>query len=205
MILGETQLDDDLKKSVQVINNEANRARKVIQNLLSFARKHSSEKQSSSINDIIENTIMLKEYDYRKHKIKVIKNLDPGLPNTMADSNQLQQVFLNLLINAEQAMLANKENREIIIESKCSESSKDKQNNSEKMIKISFKDHGSGIDEKHIEKIFNPFFSTKPDGVGTGLGLSVSYGIIEDHGGKISVESKKNEGATFFIELPVIV
>ena len=205
MILGETQLDDDLKKSVQVINNEASRARKVIQNLLSFARKHSSEKQSSSINDIIENTILLKEYDYRKHKIKVIKNLDPGLPNTMADSNQLQQVFLNLLINAEQAMLANKGNREINIESKCSESSKDKQNNSEKMIKISFKDHGSGIDEKHIEKIFDPFFSTKPDGVGTGLGLSVSYGIIEDHGGKISVESKKNEGATFFIELPVIV
>jgi len=73
------------------------------------------------------------------------------------------------------------------------------------LTKISFKDHGSGIDEKHIEKIFDPFFSTKPVGVGTGLGLSVSYGIIEDHGGKISVESKKNEGATFFIELPVIV
>ena len=112
---------------------------------------------------------MLKEYDYRKHKIKVIKNLDPGLPNTMADSNQLQQVFLNLLINAEQAMLEQSDNRKIIIESKCNENLDNIKKKSEKVINILFKDHGSGIDEKHIEKIFDPFFSTKPDGVGTVL------------------------------------
>lgn len=205
MILGETTLDDDLKKSVQVINNEANRARKVIQNLLSFARKHSSEKQLSSINDIIENTVMLKEYDYRKHNINVTKKLDPQLPDTMADPNQLQQVFLNLLINAEQAMLEQNEKREITIESKCNETQDDIKKKSEQVINISFKDHGSGIDEIHIKNIFDPFFSTKPEGIGTGLGLSVSYGIIKDHGGSITVQSNKNEGATFFIELPVIV
>jgi two-component system NtrC family sensor kinase len=204
MILGEENLDEQLRRPIDVIYNEANRARKVIQNLLSFARKHSPEKQYASINEILERTLSLKEYDLRKNNIELIKKLAPELPASMADPNQLQQVFLNLIINAEQAMVESEESRrQIVVESKVKNGRNKLMTDGDKIIEISFCDCGPGIAEKNLKKIFDPFFTTKPVGRGTGLGLSVSYGIIKEHGGDIFVISKEGEGATFFIELPI--
>ncbi|MGH7889184.1 MAG: PAS domain S-box protein, partial [Thermodesulfobacteriota bacterium] len=205
MILGEENKDEQFRKSIDVIYNEANRARKVIQNLLSFARKHSPEKQCSYINEILERTLSLKEYDLRKNNIEVIKKLDNHLPATMADPNQLQQVFLNLIINAEQAMVeSNETKRRIMIESRLKNGRGRFITDGDEIIEISFSDFGPGIAEKNLKKIFDPFFTTKPVGRGTGLGLSVSYGIIKEHGGEIYAQSKEGEGATFYIELPVV-
>ena len=205
MILGEENLDEQLRKPIDVIYNEANRARKVIQNLLSFARKHSPEKRYVSINEILERTVSLKEYDLRKNNIGLIRKLDPDLPPSMADPNQLQQVFLNLVINAEQAMIESDGNkRQIIIESRVKNGRSRLTSDGDKIIEVSFCDCGPGIAERNLKKIFDPFFTTKPVGRGTGLGLSVSYGIIKEHGGEIYVISKEGEGATFFIELPIV-
>ncbi|HWP92580.1 MAG TPA: PAS domain S-box protein [Thermodesulfobacteriota bacterium] len=204
MILGEENLDPQLRKSIDVIYNEANRARKVIQNLLSFARGHSPEKQFTSINEIMEKTLSLTEYDLRKNNIEVVKRFDPDLPGTMADPNQLQQVFLNLIINAEQAMSENAGKKQLIIESRVKNGQSRINTDVGSVIELSFHDNGPGITEKHLKKIFDPFFTTKPVGKGTGLGLSVSYGIIKEHGGEIYAHSKEGEGATFFIELPVV-
>ena len=204
MILGEENLDPQLRKSIDVIYNEANRARKVIQNLLSFARGHSPEKQFTSINEIMEKTLSLTEYDLRKNNIEVVKRFDPDLPGTMADPNQLQQVFLNLIINAEQAMSGNAGKKQLTIESRVKNGQSRISADVGSVIELSFRDNGPGITEKHLKKIFDPFFTTKPVGKGTGLGLSVSYGIIKEHGGEIYAHSREGEGATFFIELPVV-
>jgi two-component system NtrC family sensor kinase len=203
MILGEENIDEQIRKSVDVIYNEANRARKVIQNLLSFARKHSPEKLYTHINDVLEKTLSLKKYDLRKNNIEVIKELDPNLPATMADPNQLQQVFLNLIINAEQAMIEKEGKRRITITSRVKNGQSRIRPSGDDIIEISFRDTGPGISEKNMKNIFDPFFTTKPVGKGTGLGLSVSYGIIKEHGGEIYAVSKEGEGATFFIELPI--
>jgi len=205
MILGEENIDEQIRKSIDVIYNEANRARKVIQNLLSFARKHSSEKLYTHINDILERTLSLKEYDLRKNNIEVIKDFDPDLPATMADPNQLQQVFLNLIINAEQAMVEKEGKRQITIASRVKNGQSRIKSEGEDIIEISFRDTGPGISEKNMKNIFDPFFTTKPVGKGTGLGLSVSYGIIKEHGGEIYAVSKEGEGAAFFIELPITI
>ncbi len=205
MILEEENLEEQFRRSIDIVYNEANRARKVIQNLLSFARKHSPEKQYASINEILERTLSLKEYDLRKNNIELIKKLDPDLPATMADPNQLQQVFLNLIINAEQAMVESEEGkRRIVIESRVQNGRTRLITDGDKIIEISFCDCGPGIAEKNLKKIFDPFFTTKPLGRGTGLGLSVSYGIIKEHGGEIYALSKLGEGAMFFIELPIV-
>jgi two-component system NtrC family sensor kinase len=204
MILAEENLDPQFRRALDIIYREANRARKVIQNLLSFARKHSPEKQYTYINEVLEKTLLLKEYDLRKNSIEVIKNLDPELPGTMADSNQLQQVFLNLIINAEQAMAENEGKKQIVIESRVKNGQSRINPDGGSIIELSFRDTGPGIAEKHLKKIFDPFFTTKPVGKGTGLGLSVSYGIIKEHGGEIYALSREGEGATFIIELPIV-
>ncbi len=191
-----TQTDSRLAKNdLNKIVQEAMRANKIVKNLLTYARKEEPSKQSTNINDIITQTVDLRAYECKVNDIEIIQDLDPALSATMADPHQIKQVLLNILNNALQAI------QEREIKGKINISSE--QNDNYIIIKIS--DNGQGISDDTLSQIFNPFFTTKEVGRGTGLGLSVSYGIIKEHGGSIAVESKVGSGTTFIISLPVLI
>jgi len=189
-------LDERAKDSLLKINNLALRCQKIVQNLLSFARKQKPERILSDVNEIIERTIELRNYELQVNNIEIERDLDRHLPKTIADAHQLQQVFLNLITNAEQAMLEAHGRGKLAIRSRTDDSAG--------RIIVEVADDGPGIPETQLSKIFDPFFTTKEVGKGTGLGLSLSYGIIKEHDGNIYVRSRAGEGASFFIELPVI-
>lgn len=195
MLLQEYDEDEELSKIIRIIYNESERARKVIHNLLSFARQHKPDKEPCYLNDIIENTLSLADYELRKHNVTVEKNYDEKLSMINADPNQLQQVFLNLIINAQHAISEFKDSGNIKISTSLTPDSRYNQ--------ICVEDDGPGIPDKVKEKIFDPFFTTKPVGKGTGLGLSVSFGIIDKHSGEMSVESVEGKGTKFYIKIPV--
>ena len=204
LMLEEPDLDEETKKTVGIIYKESERARKVIQNMLSFARQHTPEKKEVFINQVIEDTLSLAEYDIRKSGIDVTKKFDSNLPLTMGEPNQLQQVFLNIIMNAVHAITDHQSEGTILIETSAFENETEDENGYKKFLKISITDDGPGIPQKTLEKIFDPFYTTKPVGKGTGLGLSVSFGIIIEHEGKIYAESTEGEGTAFNIELPII-
>lgn len=189
-------LDERARDSLLKINNLALRCQKIVQNLLSFARKQKPERTLSNVNDMLERTVELRSYELAVNNIEIVRDLDRNLPMTIADSHQLQQVFLNILTNAEQAMLQAHRRGRLEIRSRT-----DLANNN---IIVEFSDDGPGIPESQLSKIFDPFFTTKEVGKGTGLGLSLSYGLIKEHGGNIYAISKPGDGATFVIELPII-
>jgi signal transduction histidine kinase len=162
------------------ITREAERCAKIVNNLLTFSRTHKPEKSYVGINGIIERTLDLMAYQFRTDNIEVIKKLDPNLPKTMADFHQLQQVFLNIINNAYQAMKDKRETRILTVETE----------RSGLIIRIKFSDTGPGIPKGNLSRIFDPFFTTKEVGKGTGLGLSISYGIVKEHGGDIYVLSE---------------
>jgi two-component system NtrC family sensor kinase len=201
MLLSEEELGGEARDAIKSIHAESERAKKVIQNMLSFARKHNPEKEVIQVNDVIEKTLGLTDYELRKNSVTVVKDLDPDLPETVADPNQLQQVFLNLIINSQQAMSETEDTRQLTIRSRLKEP-EGKDGVSRNMIQVAFEDNGPGIPAASIKKIFDPFYTTKPKGKGTGLGLSVSFGIIKEHGGEIFVKSNEGKGVTFFVELP---
>jgi two-component system NtrC family sensor kinase len=189
---GNTQDAEDL----EVIIAQAERCSKIVKSLLGFSRKTTSEKALVSVNALLESTIAMVRNQAKFHNIRFTLSLDPALPSVAADPNQLQQVFLNLFINASDAM---NEKGEIAVTTRLSDgASADK-----RLVEIEFTDTGPGIPEGHLGKIFEPFFTTKPVGKGTGLGLAVSYGIIKKHEGNISVRSEPGKGASFFVRLPV--
>jgi PAS domain S-box-containing protein len=196
MILNEQNLDGESRKAVESINREAQRAKKVIQNLLSFARKHNPEKELIQINDVLEATLGLVNYELSNNSINITEDLDPGLPQIVADPHQLQQVFMNLIMNAQHAMEEAADKKELIIISKIKEGRKD-------FVQMIFEDNGPGIPGDKLPKIFDPFYTSKPKGKGTGLGLSVSFGIIKEHGGDIYAENTRKNGARFIIDLPI--
>jgi len=189
-------LDERARENLLKINNLALRCQKIVQNLLSFARKQKPERTLSSVNDMLERTVELRNYELSVNNIEIVRELDRSLPQTIADAHQLQQVFLNVITNAEYAMLQAHGRGRLVIRSRT-----DAQNN---RIVVEISDDGPGIPEAHLSKIFDPFFTTKEVGKGTGLGLSLSYGIIKEHGGNIYALSRPGEGATFVIELPII-
>ncbi|MFQ5876427.1 MAG: ATP-binding protein [Acidobacteriota bacterium] len=193
-ILLEKDLDARVRKSVARIRDEAERASRIVRNLLTFARKHKPESVMTDLNAVLGKTIELRAYDLRVKKIKVSTRLTPDLPRTLADPNQLLQVFMNIITNAEQAMVEahGKGGLEI-----GTSTAKDH-------IRVTIRDDGPGIHPDTLKKIFDPFFTTKPIGKGTGLGLSICHGIIKEHNGKISVASAVGEGTTFTIELPLV-
>ncbi len=189
-------LDDRAKENLLKINNLALRCQKIVQNLLSFARKQKPERTLSDLNEILEKTVELRSYELQVNNIEITRDLDRNLPKTIADAHQLQQVFLNVLTNAEQAMLEAHGKGHLTIRTHT-----DAQNT---RIVVEVTDDGPGIPESYLTRIFDPFFTTKEVGKGTGLGLSLSYGMIKEHGGNIYARSRLGEGSTFFIELPII-
>jgi len=186
-------IPDDIKRDIEVVYSEAQRAAQVVKNLLTFARKHAPAKQLVSINSTIEKVLELRAYEQRVSNIQVKTQFAPDLPQVMADYFQLQQVFLNIIINAEHFMIEAHNGGNLTI---TTERAGD-------IIKASFTDDGPGIAEENLGHLFDPFFTTKEVGKGTGLGLSICHGIIAEHGGRIYAESELGKGATFIVELPI--
>ncbi|UCE17451.1 MAG: PAS domain S-box protein [Gemmatimonadota bacterium] len=195
LLLMSPHLSEEAKQSIGKINQEAERARKIIQNLLAFARQQKPEKRRVQINEVINRVLDLRAYEMRVSNIEVVKKFDRKCSSLFIDEHQLQQVFMNIIINAEQAMLEAHGRGRLEVTTSC-DPERD-------VLQISFKDDGPGIADENLSRIFNPFFTTKPVGQGTGLGLSISYGIVEEHGGRITAVSREGQGATFTIELPV--
>lgn len=176
------------------LEGDTDRAIAIVRNLLSFARKQEPERKLISINEVIRSVTQLRAYDLRLSNIEVIEDLDPDLPETMADFQQMQQVFMNLIVNAEQAIREFRKNGRITVRSSRVEGN----------IRVTVTDDGPGIPREILGRIFEPFFTTKPVGKGTGLGLSICYGIVQEHQGQIAVESEEGHGATFTVELPIV-
>jgi two-component system NtrC family sensor kinase len=187
-------LDETTKSGVETIYREAQRAAKITRNLLSFGRRYAPEKSLISINEVIERTLDINAHRLQVNNIGAAVKLEPGLPKTMADPDQMQQVFVNIINNAEQAMLGGQGRGNLYIKTQKVGDN----------IRITFTDNGPGVSEENLKKIFDPFFTTKEVGKGTGLGLSICYGLVEGHGGHIYAYSKPGKGATFAIEIPIV-
>ena len=181
------------KADIEIICSEANRTATIVKNLLTFARQQSKEKQKLDINAPVLSILRMRERQQSVNNIKVETRLTAGLPRVMGNLSQLQQVFFNVTINAEQAMLSVRRKGVLLI---TSERRGD-------FVRVSFTDDGPGISPEHISRLFSPFFTTKEPGQGIGLGLSISHGIIAEHGGRIWAESTPGKGATFLVEVPV--
>lgn len=182
--------DDPLRKPLATIEKESLRCKRIVQNLLDFARRSKPAPHLTNINELIDASCNLVEHQTSLQNVKLVKGYDPTLPPIMADPNQLQQVFINIMLNAYQAM-PNGGTLHIATRVEGSE------------LQAIFTDTGTGIPPENVQHIFDPFFTTKEVGEGTGLGLSVSYGIIKAHGGDIEVESQVGKGTTFVIKLPL--
>ena len=194
----EVLLDSDLpttaKEHVRMVHSEAQRAARIVQNLLSFARSHEPEKRHMNVNTVLERALDLKESDFKISNINVTKFWAKNLNFTMVDEHQLIQAILNILSNAEKAMFVAQGKGELMITTSQTGSK----------IRISVADNGPGIPHAHLNKVFDPFFTTNEVGEGTGLGLSICYAIVRQHEGELWAESQLGIGSTFHIELPII-
>jgi two-component system NtrC family sensor kinase len=194
LLLAEKRFPPDQRTAAETIYSEARRASRIVQNLLTFARQHKAEKVPTAINQVLDDTLELRGYELRVRGIDVRREYDETLDDTMADAHQLQQVFLNLITNAEQAMeQRDGQHHRLTVRTRRNGDS----------LRIEVEDTGGGIPPNLIERIFNPFFTTKPTGSGTGLGLSISLGIVREHEGRIWAENASSNGARFIVELPV--
>lgn len=189
---------DDIRTYSQYlkdIGDQSRRCKTIVQNLLKFAQSSTKVAfEPVDLNSVLMDTLAFTCHQMEMSRVELITNLADSLPKVMGNSNQLQQVFTNIILNAVQAMPQGGELRvstEMIDEK------------TQKMIQIAFSDTGCGIPKENLDKVFEPFFTDKKVGQGTGLGLSVSYGIVKDHGGNIEVESTEGKGATFTVILPL--
>jgi PAS domain S-box-containing protein len=194
LLLDRKDIPVDIKRDVEVINEGAQRVAGIIKKLLVFARQTKPERTYVDVNEIINTTLELRAYSLHSSNIKVILQLDPDLPMTVADPGQLQQVFLNLIMNAEAEVKLVHGGGKLAIKTEQIGDN----------LRVSFKDNGLGIARENLERIFNPFFTTRKVGQGTGLGLSVCHGIVTEHKGRIWAESQLGKGATFIMELPIV-
>ena len=186
-------VSDDVKEDLKVINREAQRTAGIVKNLLTFARKHETEKKPVHIHNIIQNVLELRAYEQKVNNIQVNTQFASDLPEITADGFRLQQVFINIIINAEHFMIETHGRGTLTI---TTERARD-------IIRASFADDGPGIAKENLGHMFDPFFTSKEVGKGTGLGLSICHGIITEHGGRIYAKSKLGKGATFIVELPI--
>ena len=193
--LAQKSLDAGTTRGIEIILHEAERAAKIVRQLLTFARKRQSTRTMVDLNQIVRETLALRAYEQRVTNITLIDALAAGLPQIFADPHQLQQVLLNLVINAEQAMISANGRGMLVVRSW--------HDMDRGMLVLEINDDGPGVPPDVQAKIFDPFFTTKDVGKGTGLGLTVAYAIVQEHGGRIRVESPASRGASFFVELPV--
>ncbi len=195
---------EDMHKQIEPIEKNTKRMMTIINHLRAFSRQSKAEYYALNVNNVIEESFLMVGEQLRLRNIEVKKSLDPKLPQIKGDTNQLEQVFLNLITNARDAIMekygnekpmnGNTESIEIITKPSATDDS---------LIEILFKDSGNGIKEKDQTNIFDPFYTTKEVGKGTGLGLSISYGIINDHKGQIEVAETGPEGTMFKVTLPI--
>ena len=186
-------IPEDIKDDLKIINREAQRTAQVVRNLLTFARRHETTKNQMDINKAIQSVLELRAYEQKVHNITVITSFDPDLPEITADVFRLQQVFVNIVINAEFFMVQAHGRGTLTITTERKGDT----------TRVSFADDGPGIKKEHLRHLFDPFFTTKEVGKGTGLGLSICHGIVTEHGGQVYAESKPDKGATFIVELPI--
>jgi len=194
LLLARDDMHESIRDDVESIYGQAQRAAKITANLLSFSRKHCPERTLISVNEAVQQSLDLHAYRLRVNNIELSTELHPGLPWIMADFHQLQQVFVNIVVNAEHAMLdAHGRGRLRVRTEQAGE-----------VIRVLLADDGPGVSEDNLKRVFDPFFTTKKVGEGTGLGLSICYGIVEQHGGHIYADSEPGKGARFVVELPVV-
>jgi signal transduction histidine kinase/CheY-like chemotaxis protein len=193
LLQGGDGVDASVSRDLQKIYSQAQRAAKIVQNLLTFARQHKAERQQVDVSEVLERTLELRAYQLRMDNIEVETRLAQQPLVTLADPNQLQQVFLNLINNAHDAISAYRASGHLLVESqRCGDT-----------IVVSLADDGPGLSPQVQRHLFEPFFTTKEVGRGTGLGLSICYGIISQHGGRIWAENTSDSGARFVVELKV--
>jgi len=192
-LLQSAQVPGDVKKKLEVINSESKRCQRIVEDLLTFARKHRFEMKRIDVNSAIDSVLQLISYQCKVNGIELEKNYSKGIPRIVADLHQIQQVFLNILSNALQALIESKKKRTICIGTSVTDRS----------VTVEFKDNGPGIREENIRRVFDPFFTTKGAGRGTGLGLSIARGTVREHGGDIDVSSIFGKGTAFTVRFPV--
>jgi two-component system, NtrC family, sensor kinase len=191
MLREKENMDDQDREDLDLIVRETKRAREIVRGLLDFARETPSQKVELAINDLLRETTRLLGKREAFQNIFIVEALEDNLPSVYGDKNQLQQVLVNLCLNACQAM---PNGGTLMVASHCADG----------RVVVEVTDTGCGIKREHLDKIFEPFFTTKPVGKGTGLGLSVTYGIVQQHGGTLEVESQEGKGSTFRITLPAM-
>ena len=189
-----TRIDPKLSVELSMLDREAERAVRIVQNLLSFARASGAEKAYTSVNAAVKAALELRSYHLKINNIRLHPDLQPDLPRTMADPHKIQQVVLNLIINAEQAILDAADSGTLTVKTAEVGDS----------IHITVTDDGPGVLEENLPKLFDPFFTTKDIGKGTGLGLSICYSILQEHGGTIRAENNVERGTTFIVKLPIV-
>ena len=192
-LLSETELPVETMADLAIISNSAQRAAKVVQSLLLFARRENHQPEPVSLESVIDRALELKKPDFRVNNIDTIMDIEPDLPNCLADTHQMSQVIVNILNNAEHALVTHSGCGEITIKLRSTSDT----------VTLEIHDNGPGIESDLMHKIFEPFYTTKQPGEGTGLGLSICHGIVQQHGGEMWAESINREGTSFFIKLPV--
>lgn len=192
LLLARGNLDEITKEGLETMYKEAQRANTITTDLLSFARREKAEKQLISIQEVIQKSLELHILHLRANNIELVVKLQPDIPGTMADPHQMQQVFANIITNAEQAMTEAHGKGRLYIKAQVAD----------EIIRITFEDNGPGIPQRNLKSIFDPFFTTRE--VGLGLGLSICCAILESHGGSIYAMNRPQKGSTFVVELPIV-
>jgi two-component system NtrC family sensor kinase len=184
--------DDPSRDSLEKIVIQANRSRDIIRGLLDFSRQRKPDKTLCDVNNVLKECVSLLEKQAVFLNVQITSNLDKKLPSTIIDPSQIERVFINIIVNAADAM-----------DSKGKLNLVTRFDPVDNCIEVEFTDTGHGIAKENLEKIFDPFFTTKDTGHGVGLGLAISFGIIKEHNGTLSVESEVGKGTTFIVRLPV--
>ena len=193
LVLEDLKEDDPHRENLQEVIKQTMRCRDIVKGLLQFSRQEKGKTEYVNVNDVLTSTLSLIEKQAMFHDIDVIKNFEQDLPMILGDQSQLQQVLINIILNAVQAM---KEIGKLTIDTY--------HDNKNDMVVIDVNDNGCGIPEDALDRIFDPFFTTKEVGEGTGLGLAIAYGIVTKYQGRMTVKSKVEEGTTFTIKIPVV-